>query len=43
WVEVNGDKCPVSPGDFEYTVTIPIETHPEDPKNTTIGYDFIFQ
>ncbi|CAG8470035.1 2739_t:CDS:2 [Dentiscutata erythropus] len=43
WVEVNGDKCPVSPGDFKYTVTIPIEPHQDDPKNTTIGYDYIFQ
>ncbi|CAG8783225.1 850_t:CDS:2, partial [Dentiscutata erythropus] len=43
WVEVNGDKCPVSPGDFKYTVTIPIEKHQDDPKNTTIDYDYIFQ
>ncbi|CAG8505752.1 5042_t:CDS:1 [Gigaspora rosea] len=43
WVEVNGDKCPVSPGYFEYITIMPMESHPDDPKNTTISYDYIFQ
>ncbi|KAF0508328.1 hypothetical protein F8M41_018769 [Gigaspora margarita] len=43
WVEVNGDRCPVSPGYFEYTTQLPIRPPPDDPKNTTISYDSIFQ
>ncbi|CAG8802040.1 5906_t:CDS:1, partial [Racocetra persica] len=43
WAEPNGDKCPVAPGNFKYTTTVHPETHPNDPKNTTIEYDLIFK
>ncbi|CAG8501416.1 5474_t:CDS:2 [Racocetra fulgida] len=43
WVEVNGAKCPVAPGSFKYITPLHLETHPDDPKNTTIEYDFIFK